>query len=73
MRTDHLATDAHPAGLRYVRGVSLLRVLELAERHTDPAGLWQAYNQVAPPVSLPDFLTALSTAFAAGILVHRDR
>ncbi|HSG08348.1 MAG TPA: tryptophan 7-halogenase, partial [Longimicrobiales bacterium] len=73
VRTDHLATDVHPAGLRYVRGVSLLRVLELAERHTDPAGLWQAYNQVAPPVSLPDFLTALSTAFAAGILVHRDR
>lgn len=72
VRADHLATDAYPAGLRHVRGVSLHLLVDLAGRHTDPGALWEAYNRGAPPVSLPDFLTALSTALAAGILVHRS-
>lgn len=73
VRVDHLATDAYPAGLRYVRGVGLEVMVTCAEGHDDVAALWTRYNEVAPPVSLPDFLTALSTALAAGILVPRAR
>jgi hypothetical protein len=57
--------------MRWVRGVDLGRLVEIAPRHPDvPAG-WSAYNAAAPPVTLPDYLTALSTAFAAGLLAHR--
>jgi len=31
------------------------------------------YNDKEAPVSLPDFLIGLSTAFAAGLLVHPDQ
>lgn len=72
-RVDHLATDAYPSGLRYVRGVALEVMVARAGEHDDVAALWAGYNQVAPPVPLPDFLTALSTALAAGILVDRGR
>jgi len=67
----HLASDRHPEGIRFVRSVDLLRVVDLAGQTDDVAELWAAYNGVAPPVSLPDFLVGLSTAFAAGFLVHR--
>jgi len=66
----HLASDRTPRGLRYVRNVDLMRVLEIAPRHPDvPAG-WEAYNAGAPAVTLPDYLAALATAFAAGFLDH---
>ncbi|MBT8489369.1 MAG: tryptophan 7-halogenase [Gemmatimonadetes bacterium] len=65
---DHAASDAVPAGLRFTRGVDLKRLIEIAPRHHDVADGWAAYNAVAPPVTLPDYLTALSTAFAASLL-----
>jgi flavin-dependent dehydrogenase len=69
---EHLGSAAYPAGMRWVRGVDLGRLVEIAPRHADvPAG-WSAYNAAAPPVTLPDYLTALSTAFAAGLLAHQD-
>jgi len=69
---DHLASDAYPQGMRFARGVDLRRLVEGAQRHDDVAELWSAYNRTAAPVSLPDFLTALSIAFAAGFLDHRQ-
>jgi hypothetical protein len=69
---DHLATDAYPGGTRYVRGVDLRHLAEIAPRHPDVPDGWTAYNAVAAPVSLPDYLTALSTAFAMGILEHLE-
>ncbi|MEE2899992.1 MAG: tryptophan 7-halogenase [Gemmatimonadota bacterium] len=69
----HLATDRYPKGLRYARSVDLRRLSELALEHDEVPDLWSAYNGVAPPVPLPDFLTALATAFAAGLLEHRER
>ena len=69
----HLASERYPHGLRYVRGVSLERLVAEAPRHAEVPDVWTAYNAVAPPVALPDFLVALSTAFAAGLLVHRER
>lgn len=67
---DHLATDACPGGMRFVRGVDLRRLVEIAPRHGDVPDGWAAYNGGAPPVTLPDYLTALATAFAVGVLEH---
>lgn len=69
---EHLATDAYPSGLRFVRGVDLGQLLQVAPRHGDVPDGWAAYNGVAPPVTLPDYLTALATAFAVGLLEHDD-
>jgi len=68
----HLATGRWPAGLRYVRSVDLLEVVDAATQHADVADGWSAYNATGPAVTLPDYLTALSTAFAAGVLEHAD-
>ena len=40
--------------------------------HGEVPDLWSAYNAAGAPVGLPDFLTALSIAFAAGFLEHRE-
>ena len=42
----------------------------LALEHDQVPDLWSAYNGVETPVPLPDFLIALATAFAAGLLEH---
>ncbi len=70
---EHLASATYPEGLLYVRGVDLRRLVEVAPEHPEVPDGWGAYNGIASPVTLPDYLTALSTAFAAGLLVHRPR
>ena len=69
---DQMASDAHPRGMRFARGVDLRRLVTEAPRHDEVPELWSAYNRVAVAVTLPDFLTALSIAFAAGFLEHRE-
>lgn len=69
---EHLLSDRAPEGIRYVRGVDLRRVVEVAPLHEDVPDGWVAYNRGAPPVALPDYLTALAAAFAAGFLEYRD-
>ncbi len=68
----HLASDRLPAGLRFVRDVDLSALIEVAPAHELVPDGWAAYNGIAPPVTLPDYLTALATAFAAGLLEHAD-
>ncbi len=70
MLREHLATDVLPRGIRFVRGVDLERLLDVAPRYAEVPDGWAAYNGLAPPVTLPDYLTALATAFAAGLLEH---
>jgi len=65
---EHLTSSATADGLRFVRGVDLLHLIEIAPRHDQVPDGWAAYNNVAAPVTLPDYLTALATAFAARIL-----
>lgn len=65
-----LATGQCPDGVRYVRGVDLLRLVDAATANHDVPDGWTAYNDTGPAVTLPDYLTALSTAFAMGILEH---
>lgn len=68
----HLMTDTYPRGVRYVRGVDLIRVIELAPQHEQVPDIWERYNETETPVSLPDFLVGLSTAFAAKLLIHSN-
>jgi len=69
---EHLASDRAPQGLRFVRNVDLLRVLDVAPRHSEVPDGWAAYNAAGPSVTLPDYLAALATAFATGLLEHAD-
>lgn len=64
----HLASDLLPDGVRFVRGVDLMILLAIAPAHPEIPDGWAAYNSEAPPVTLPDYLTALSTAVAGGLL-----
>jgi len=72
VRQDHVGSEGFPAGIRYVRGVDLISLIDIAPAHAEVPDGWTAYNSIAPPVTLPDYLTALSTAFAAGFLEHGD-
>ena len=55
-------------GIRHLRDVDLLRVVELAPLHRQVPDLYEAYNRVCPPAPLPDFLGALSVLVAKGAL-----
>ena len=48
--------------------VNAPQLAELAPRFTQVPDLFDAYNRAGPAVPLPDFLTALSTLVAKGIL-----
>jgi flavin-dependent dehydrogenase len=69
---ERLATDALPEGLRYVRGVDLIQVVETAPEHRQVPDLWEAYCRSAGPVILPDFIGVLSVLLARGILVNES-
>ena len=51
-----------------MRGVDLLQLIELATSHSQVPDLFEAYQRVCPPVTLPDFLGALSVLLAKGVL-----
>ncbi|HUG37929.1 MAG TPA: tryptophan 7-halogenase [Candidatus Limnocylindrales bacterium] len=72
VRERHLVSSRVPLGLRYVRNVDLCRLVDVAPRHDDVPDGWSAYNAGAPAVALPDYLTALATAFATGLLEHES-
>jgi len=55
-------------GLRFLRGVDLPRLIEVAETHTQVPDVFAAYQRDRPAVPLPDFLGALSVLVAKGAL-----
>ena len=57
-------------GLRFLRDVDLLHLVELAPDHRQVPDLYEAYNRGCAPVGLPDFLGALSVLLAKGALRH---
>jgi len=65
---DHLIVPAFPAGVRYVRNIDLVRLSDLASSHDQVPDLFAAYNSVASPAPLPDFLGALSLLIGKGFL-----
>jgi flavin-dependent dehydrogenase len=62
-----------PSGLRYVRDVDLIALVELAPAMEQVPDLFDAYCRRAGPVALPDFLYALAFLVARGWLVWRER
>lgn len=60
-----------PEGLRYLRGVDLPHVIELAPSHEDAGTMFDSYNRARAPVALPDFLGALAVLMAWGVLEER--
>jgi flavin-dependent dehydrogenase len=55
-------------GIDFLANVNAPRLAELAPQFTQVPDLYEAYNRACTPVALPDFLTALSTLVAKGIL-----
>jgi flavin-dependent dehydrogenase len=64
---DHLEAPGIP-GVRYCRNVDLVLIARIAEHHSQVPDLFDAYNRLAPPAPLPDFLGALSTLIGLEIL-----
>jgi len=55
--------------LDFIANVDVCRLVERAPHHQQVPDLFEAYNRTSAPVELPNFLTALSSLLAAGILV----
>lgn len=60
---------SNAAAARYLHGVDLVRLLELAPTVSEVPALFELYARQSGPVPLHDFLLALSTAVARGWLV----
>jgi hypothetical protein len=66
---EHLAAPRFPAGVRYLRGIDVVLLSELAISHDQVPNLYEAYNRAGQPATLPDFLGALSVLVGMEILV----
>ena len=65
-----VVSASQPAGVRYLFDVDVVALIDMAPEHSQVPDLFEAYNRRHPPVSLPDFLSALSTVVANGWLVQ---
>lgn len=68
---EHLASEQIPHGIRFVRGVDVLRLAELAPRYRQVPDLFEAYNRQAVEAPFPDLLGTLSVMVAKGLLSSR--
>jgi hypothetical protein len=69
---DHLIVPACPDGIRYLRGVDLVALVQIAAGRRDVGEMAEALNRSQPDIALPDFLGALSVLVAWGALSHRQ-
>jgi hypothetical protein len=67
---DRLAAEDLEDGIRYLRGIDLVHLVEIAPAHEQVPDLFDAYCRTRRPVILPDFLGALSVLLARGLLVN---
>jgi hypothetical protein len=65
---EQIVLPAFPEGIRHLRQVDLLRLVEMAPRFTQVGELYEAYVKEAGVAALPDFLGALSVLVAKGAL-----
>jgi flavin-dependent dehydrogenase len=63
-----LVTATFPEGIRFLRGVDLLHLIDLAPAHADVGALFDAYSRSAAPVDLPDFLGTLAALVSWRVL-----
>lgn len=62
------AGEAGAVAIRYLRGVDLLALLEMADSRTQVPDLYEAYRRSHAPVELADFLGALAVLVGRGVL-----
>ena len=78
VRTDRIVLDDHLSSgrlarpVRYVRQIDLVTLVELAPRYDQVPALFEAYQERAARVDLPDFLAALAFAVGKGFLDLAD-
>lgn len=65
----HIVLAGRPAGIRHLHAVDMIAVLELAPGISQVPDLFEAYVRRCGPVPLHDFLLALATAIARGLVV----
>jgi flavin-dependent dehydrogenase len=65
----HIVSPDHPRGVRYVRGVDVVALVELAPSILQVPDLYESYLRRAGAVPLTDFLYAVAKAVADGWLV----
>jgi hypothetical protein len=65
----HVVSSAYPHGVRYIRGIDLILLIELAPMARTVPDLFDACVKELGSMSLHDFLLALATALARGWLV----
>ena len=66
-----IVTPGAPEGVRFVAGVDVLRLVELAPLHAQVPDLFEAYCRDVGTVGLDTFLLVLATGVARGWLVMR--
>lgn len=65
---ERLACPWIPSGIRYLRGVDMVGLADLAPLYRQVPDLFEAYNRKHTPASLPDVLGAISVMIAKGML-----
>jgi flavin-dependent dehydrogenase len=65
---DALIAPSTGEPLDFVSNVEVVKLVEMAPRYRQVPDLFEAYNRAGSPVSLEDFLKALATLLAAGLL-----
>ncbi|MBY0497159.1 MAG: tryptophan 7-halogenase [Cyanobacteria bacterium] len=69
VREPHVVSTDYPRGVRYVRAIDMVALVELAPVTRQVADLYESYVQRMGSAPLPDFLFAVATAVARGWLV----
>ena len=69
---DAIALKEAPEGVRFIAGVDLLRLGELACRHGQVSDLFEAYCRTCGDVSMRSLLGTLSILVARGVLISRE-
>lgn len=69
---DAIALREAPDGVRYIAGVDLLKLGEMACRHRQVSDLFEAYCRSCGAVSMRSLLGTLSVLVARGVLIARE-
>jgi flavin-dependent dehydrogenase len=70
---DAVVNPEIPAGIRFLGGIELPKLVEIVGDYRQVPDLFEAYNRRCPSVPLPDFLGALSVLLAKNILINRTQ
>jgi hypothetical protein len=66
----HVVTSSWPDGVRYLRDIDLVALMEIAPHHRDVGAMYETMRATTPAIELPNLLGALSVLVANGTLRH---